>query len=171
MTDSILVLRLSALGDILHTIPAVLALRRAHPAARIGWVVESPFRELVEMTTPIDELFVVDTKKWRRSLNLTTLKEILQMRRRLRAFAKGGTSVDFQGLVKSSVLGFLAGATELYGFDHLAVREKAALLFANRHIPVDRSSHVIEWNMTLARAAGANRSASSSESSIRSSMS
>jgi ADP-heptose:LPS heptosyltransferase len=62
------------------------------------------------------------------------------------------TSVDFQGLVKSAALGWVAGARTRYGFDRSAVREKASLLFTNRRVRVDQSRHVVEWNLELAHA-------------------
>jgi heptosyltransferase-1 len=60
------------------------------------------------------------------------------------------TSIDFQGLIKSAVLGWLSGAKTRYGFDRHAIREKAALLFTNRRVHVDTSKHVIDQNLQLA---------------------
>jgi lipopolysaccharide heptosyltransferase I len=153
---SILVLRLSALGDVIHAMPAVVALRDALPHARIGWVVESPCRELVEDVAPVDRVFAISTKKWRKEWSArATREEIFEFRAQLRAFAREGTSIDFQGLMKSSLLGFFSGASTRYGFASDAVREKPSVLFTNRCVPIDRARHVIEWNMQLARAAGA----------------
>src|SRR4029079_5024148 len=61
-------------------------------------------------------------------------------------------SVDFQGLVKSATLGWVARVPVRYGFDRDAVREKPSLLFTNRHVPIDRTKHVVEWNLQLAAA-------------------
>lgn len=153
---SILVLRMSALGDVIHTIPAVAALREALPHARIGWVVEFPYRELVEDVAPVDRVFAVSTKKWRRALTeKATRDEIGSFLASVRDFTREGTSIDFQGLMKSAILCALSGAEVRYGFAPNAVREKPSVLFTNRRVEVDRSRHVIEWNMQLARAAGA----------------
>src|SRR5688500_4340153 len=62
------------------------------------------------------------------------------------------TAIDFQGLIKSAVLGWLSGAKTRYGFDRHAIREKPALLFTNRKVHVDTSKHVIEQNLQLAAA-------------------
>jgi len=67
----------------------------------------------------------------------------------LRAY---GASVDFQGLIKSGALAFLSRAPVRWGFDREAVRERAAVLFTNRPVSIDRSRHVVEWNLQLASA-------------------
>jgi heptosyltransferase-1 len=153
----LLVLRLSALGDVIHTIPAVLALRRAlGEEARIGWAVEQPYAEVVERVAPVDVVFPFATRRWRkRLLSLGTRDEVFARVEGLRAFARSGTSIDFQGLLKSAILGWVGGATRRYGFAREAIRERAALLFINSPVSVDRSLHVIEWNMQLARAVAA----------------
>jgi lipopolysaccharide heptosyltransferase I len=148
----VLVLRLSALGDVIHTIPAVVALRDANPDARISWIVEAPYRELVEIVAGV-EAIPVRMKKWGRSL-LASRGEI---REALRAMRGADQSIDFQGLVKSAALGWLARAKTRIGFDAAAIREKPALLFTNRKVHVDTTAHVVDQNLQLVhgqRAAG-----------------
>lgn len=153
---SILVLRLSALGDILHTLPAVVALRTTLPQARLHWIVEAPYREFVELIAPVDSVLTVATKRWRRKARSgSTWQELQQSVRAIRAAGKGGHSIDFQGLVKSASLGKLAGCATRYGFARQTIRERAALLFINRPVRVDPSLHVVEQNLQLARGAGA----------------
>jgi heptosyltransferase-1 len=149
----LLVLRLSALGDVIHTLPAVIALRRSFPDRRIGWVVEAPYRDLVRLVAPVDEVFVTRTRAWRGDLRRMR-RELPALRRDLRAFVERGEAIDFQGLVKSSIFAFTSGASTRFGFAADAIREKPALLFTNRHVHVDTSRHVIEWNLQLAAAAG-----------------
>jgi len=145
-----LVLRLSALGDVIHTIPAVVALRRSHPAVPISWVVEAPYHELVETVAGV-ETIPVRLKRWGKA-PLACRDDIRGAFRRLRGPA---ISIDFQGLVKSAMLGWLSGATTRIGFDRMAVREKPALLFTNRKVSVDTRKHVVDQNLELAAAAGA----------------
>lgn len=133
-----LVLRLSALGDVIHTIPAVVSLRERYD---VTWVVEAPYRELVEIVAGVQTV-PVRMKKWTRQPR-AAIDAIAAMRH-------VDLSIDFQGLVKSAVLGFVSGARRRYGFHRDAIREKPALLFANRHIPVDTTAHVIEQNLELA---------------------
>jgi lipopolysaccharide heptosyltransferase I len=137
----VLVLRLSALGDVIHTIPAVTGLRDQ----RVQWVVEAPYRELVEVVAGV-EAIPVRYRKWGKSL-IASRKDIAGA---VKAMRGSETSIDFQGLVKSAVLGALAGAKTRIGFDREAIREKPALLFTNRKVPVDTSKHVIEQNVQLA---------------------
>jgi heptosyltransferase I len=152
----LLVLRLSALGDIIHTIPAVAAIRKSRPDYAIGWVVEAAYRDLVEKIAPVDQVFPVRMRRWRKApFSSRARTEIGTFRKEIRAFTSGGTSIDFQGLVKSAYLGVMSGSRERCGFDRRSIRERAALLFTNRRIEVDRTRHVIEWNMELAASVGA----------------
>lgn len=153
---SILVLRLSALGDIIHAVPAVNALRDANPEVSIGWLVEAPYAELVKLVAPVDEVFTVATKRWRRAkLEAGTRSEIASLGVRLQRFAWGQVSIDFQGLLKSSLFAVMAGASRRYCFSWRAIREKPARLLGNRPVDVDQTKHVVEWNMALAEGAGA----------------
>lgn len=157
---SILVLRLSALGDIIHTVPAVNALRDAYPEARIGWLVEAPYAELTRLVAPVDEVFVVATKRWRRAkLARATRSEIAALGVALQRFAWGQASIDFQGLMKSALFSVMAGASRRYCFSWSAIREKPARLLGNRPAEVDQTRHVVEWNLELAACAGAVRGA------------
>jgi heptosyltransferase-1 len=140
----LLVLRLSALGDVIHTIPAVVALREANPDAKISWVVEAPYRELVEIVAGV-EAIPVRMKKWGKSL----MASRDEMREALRAMRGADESIDFQGLVKSAVLGALSGAKTRIGFDAHAIREKPALLFTNQKVHVDTTKHVVDQNLEL----------------------
>jgi heptosyltransferase-1 len=136
----LLVLRLSALGDVIHTLPAVTALQAAHADAHIQWLVEAPYRELVEIVAGVEAVPVRMKKEPRKAVAA------------VRALHGVETSVDFQGLLKSAVLGWLSGARERVGFDRQAIREKPALLFNNRRVPVDTTAHVIDQNLQLALA-------------------
>jgi len=153
--QSILILRLSALGDVIHTLPAVQSLRAGFPDARFGWVVERAYAPLIRAVAPVDHVFEVATRRWRNNLAANeTRADIAGVRRELRLFAKDGWSVDFQGLMKSAVIGGAAGAPTRIGFDREAVRERASLFFTNRKVAVDSSGHVVDVNLRLARAIG-----------------
>ncbi|HEX8172733.1 MAG TPA: glycosyltransferase family 9 protein [Thermoanaerobaculia bacterium] len=140
---SLLVLRLSALGDVIHTIPAVAALRETYD---VSWVVERPYAELVEIVAQVHAI-PVRIKKWARA-PLVHRREIAEARRALRGF---DAAIDFQGLMKSGMLGL--GARQRIGFTREAIREKPALLFTNEKRRVDTSKHIIEQNLELARVA------------------
>jgi len=143
-----LVIRLSALGDVIHTIPAVVALRER--GENVSWVVESPYRELVELVAGVPAI-PVSLKKWGRA-PLQHRGEMFAARSAMRGFER---AIDFQGLAKSAGLAWLSGAPSRTGFDWGAIREKPALLFTNRHVAVDPSRHVVEQNLQLAGAPSA----------------
>lgn len=146
-TPGLLVVRLSALGDVIHAMPAVSMLREAMPGLPLAWAVESPYREIVEIVARVPAI-PASLKKWSRS-PIAHRAEIAGFRKRIRGFC---AAVDFQGLIKSAVIARASGAALRYGFDREAIREKPALLFINRPVPVDRTQHVVDWNIELARA-------------------
>lgn len=135
----LLVLRLSALGDVIHTIPAVMSLKRV--TDDITWVVEAPYRELVELVAGVKTI-PVRMKKWTR--------EPRQAIDAIRSMRGVDVAIDFQGLIKSAALARVSGADVRVGFDRDAIREKPALLFTNRKQHVDTTKHVIDQNLELA---------------------
>ncbi|HKB79796.1 MAG TPA: glycosyltransferase family 9 protein [Thermoanaerobaculia bacterium] len=130
----LLVLRLSAFGDVIHTIPAVVALRERF---EIEWAVEKPYAELVEIVARVRAIPL--------SLRQRSLKN-------LRAVRGHDVAVDFQGLLKSALLARISGANARYGFAPQFVRERAASWFVNHRVAIDPSRHVVEWNLQLAQA-------------------
>jgi heptosyltransferase I len=138
----LLVVRLSALGDVIHTIPAVAALRETHD---VSWVVEAPYRELVELVAGV-EVIPARMKKWGKS----PIASRPEMASTLRAMRRADIAIDFQGLVKSAMLPWLARVKTRRGFDRHAIREKPALLFTNQKVHVDVTRHIIEQNLQLA---------------------
>jgi lipopolysaccharide heptosyltransferase I len=144
--ERFLVVRLTALGDILHTVPAVAALRNAHKEACIDWVVERKWAPVLEGSPAIDEVIPFDRRSVMRSMDCL---------RRLRQ-NNYTCAIDFQGLYKSSVIALLSGAPRRIGFDRGWAREGgAALLYTERVTPAGR--HVAELNYSLAEHAGASR--------------
>lgn len=137
----LLVARLSAFGDVIHTIPAVVALREALPETEISWTVEPAYAELVEIVARVKAIRV-SLKQW-------SLSRIAAAWRDVRGF---DTAIDFQGLIKSSLIARASGAGDRYGFARDVIREKPAAWFVNRPVAIDKSSHVVEWNVDLARA-------------------
>jgi lipopolysaccharide heptosyltransferase I len=149
MTESeerFLVVRLTALGDILHTVPAVAALRAAQRTARIDWVVERKWAPVLEGSPAISEVIPFDRG---------SVWGAVACARRLRR-KRYTCAIDFQGLYKSSVLAMLSDAPRRIGFEGGWAREEgAALLYTERVTPAGR--HVAELNYSLAERAGALR--------------
>jgi len=130
---SLLAIRLSALGDVIHTIPAVLALRDRYD---VTWVVESPYRELVEIVAGVKTIPV-------------TLRKTSTLAKTWRDVRGFEVAVDFQGLIKSALIARASGAKRRIGFARELVREKPAAWFTNEHVMVDPAQHVIDWNLSL----------------------
>src|SRR5260221_14252842 len=128
---SVLVFRLSALGDVIHTIPAIVALKNALPEANVGWVVERPYRDLVRTVTGV-ETIPVSMKKWGRAF-VSSRGEMFAARASMRGF---DVAVDFQGLIKSASLAWVSRARVRYGFDRDAIREGPAGVFLKPRVSV-----------------------------------
>lgn len=141
--ERFLIVRLGSLGDIVHALPAVRALRAARPQARVDWVVESRWASLVEACPDVTEVIPLDR---------TSLGGIRSCARRLRQ-ARYTTAIDFQGLYKSAVLAWLSRAPARIGFAPEWVRERGAAHFYTQRV-VPRGRHVVEQNLSLAEAAG-----------------
>lgn len=149
---NILVVRLGALGDLVHTIPAVSALRTALPDARIDWVVEARHRAIVDLVEGIDRVVAIEGR---------TLGAWTDALRRLRQVPYD-LALDFQGLMKSAVLARASGAARVAGFSIWHLREKGARPFYSETDeaggrPGDESppgEHVIQKNLRLLRVAG-----------------
>lgn len=156
----ILIVRLGALGDILHAMPAVTAIRQALPQATIGWMVEEKWSELLTARghkeapdaigpqKPLANLVhTVNTLQWRKSLlHAATIEEIRGDIRRLRQ-THYDVALDFQGNIKSAVFAWLSRAGSRAGFT--VPREAGARLFYSRKF-ARSGEHVIEQNHALA---------------------
>ncbi|MDX6694979.1 MAG: heptosyltransferase [Blastocatellia bacterium] len=147
----ILIVKLGSIGDIVHTLPALAAMRRALPGAEISWVVERRSAEILRDNQIINRLIEVDTKALRRwPVSGETLLATRHQLRRLRA-SSFDVALDFQGLIKSAFIARLSGARRRYGFAPQALREPASRFLLSRTINVPLRSHVIVKNLTLAR--------------------
>jgi heptosyltransferase-1 len=149
------------MGDIIHTLPAVTALRQAFPDATLGWMVEECWAELL-CTLPeprsgsrsprrplVDRVHTVNTKTWRRSVfSIQTWEQIAAGLSELRA-QQYEVAADFQGAARSAVLARWSGAPVIYGAAQ--PRENVASMFYTRQVMV-RGSHVVEQNLSLAEA-------------------
>ena len=139
---TILVVRLGAMGDIIHALPAVLSLKRSFPAARITWIVEAKWCPLLDGSGLVDR--IVRFHRHEPGSWMATRKEL-----RTESY---DLAVDFQGLIKSALIAWLARPGRIVGY--AAPREKPAGLFYSTHV-TPRSQHVVDQAVDLVRAAGA----------------
>jgi heptosyltransferase-1 len=145
----ILIVRLSSIGDIVHALPALAAIRRALPNAEISWAAERPAVEILRDNPSLDHLIEVDTKAVRRvSMSGETLLAPRQQLRRLRA-SSFDAALDLQGLFKSAMVARLARARRTYGFAREALREPLSRLLLKETVRVPLREHVIAKNLAL----------------------
>ena len=149
----ILIVKLGSIGDIVHTLPALAALREAMPRAEISWVVERQSSEILRDNPLLDRLIEVDTKALRRGLmSGETLRAPRQQLRRLRASAFD-VALDFQGLLKSASIARLSGARRVFGYSRAGLREPASALFLSKTVAVPKQTHVIRKSLLLLQGA------------------
>lgn len=146
----ILIVRLGAIGDVIHTLPALSALRHAMPSAHLTWVVErGGAAKLLRGNPSLDDLIELDLRGWRKSLTTPeTLTAIRNSIHSLRA-QKFDLSLDFQGLLKSAMVPWLARIPRRIGFAKQALREPASRWLLNESVAVDDDDHVIKKNLRL----------------------
>ena len=142
-----LIVRLGALGDIVHALPLAAALREAGPDARIDWLVDVRHRAILDFVDGISGVVAVDTRRMRGPTGVPAVV------RALRA-ARYDAAIDAQGLVKSAVLARLAGAGRVVGFERAHLREPLAA-WAYGETVVPAGPHVLDKAAALARALGA----------------
>jgi len=159
--NSLLVVRLGAMGDVIHTLAAVCSLRNAFPIMHIGWIIEDRWSQLLcaagsslsgarsQQRPVVDFVHLVNTKRWRKSLfSRQTKREARQALREVRD-RHYEIAADFQGALKSAVIARISGANAIFGFAH--PREWPARMFYRYKIAA-RGAHVIEQYHSLAEA-------------------
>ena len=156
-----LIVRLGAMGDVIHSLHAAAALREAFPEALLGWLIEERWAELLcTLPTPrsgprsaqrplVDRVHTVDTRRWRRApFSAATWERAAASVSDLRA-AHYEVAVDLQGAVRSSLLARWSGAPVIFGAAQ--PRENLASMFYTRQV-ISGGEHIVEQNMALAEA-------------------
>lgn len=157
--ERLLIVRLSAMGDVIHTLPAVAALRIAFPHAHIGWLIEERWAELLcapaserrgQRSAPrplVDEVHTVNLKAWGKSLfSLSTLQRVATVWNDVR-HVRYDVAVDLQGAIRSGLLARLSGARAVYGAAE--ARESPASMWYRRKM-IANGRHVIEQSLSVA---------------------
>ncbi|MGA1988625.1 MAG: glycosyltransferase family 9 protein [Candidatus Sulfotelmatobacter sp.] len=164
--ERLLIVRLSAMGDVIHTLPAAQALREAFPNAMIGWLIEERWAELLcAPGTPrrgprsagrplADWIHPVNLTGWRKSLfTISTLQQAAKVWNDMRT-ARYDVAVDLQGAMRSAVLARWSGARVVHGASE--PRESPASLWYTRTV-IARGAHVVEQNLSIAEAVAGKR--------------
>ena len=153
-----LVIRLSSIGDIVHTLPAVAALGRAHPQAEIHWAVEERFSDLLSGNPYVSRVIKLDTLGWRKTPTAGgTMAEIMQGFEALREYPYDA-AIDFQGLMKSAIFTWLSHSKKRIGLAWGSLREPLASLLYTQRVSPKHCKHIIEINLSLVDPLGAQSS-------------
>lgn len=145
----VLLVKMSSLGDIVHTLPAVAD--AARHGVRFDWVVEENCRAVPARASGVDQVLGVAFRRWR-TAPLAFMPELMAFRRRLRR-CRYDLVLDAQGLIKSAVVGTWARAGERVGFDAASARERVATLGYGRRIAVPGGWHAVDRSRRLFAAA------------------
>lgn len=159
--DRLLIVRLSAMGDVIHALPAAQALRIAFPHAMIGWLIEERWAELLcAAGTPrrgprspqrplVDWVHTVELTRWRQSLfTVATLQQIAKIWNDIRSDPYD-LAADLQGAMRSAILASWSGTKIVYGAAE--PRESPASLWYSRPV-IAHGRHVVEQNFSIAKA-------------------
>src|SRR5262245_5501282 len=151
VVNRILIVRLGALGDVVHAIPVAAALRRAFPSARIDWLVSTKHGAILDLVTVIDRAIAVNDRDGSSGV-ASIWRAIGELRR-----SRYEVVVDLQGLIKSALLARLSGAPRIIGFTASYAREGLARMFYTESYDPGRGGlydpretrHVVRINLGL----------------------
>ncbi|PUU95149.1 MAG: heptosyltransferase I [Halanaerobium sp.] len=153
--EKILITRLSAIGDVIHALPAAYALRQKYPEAQIDWLVEAKAFPLVELNPYLDNVILLPRKEWREMLSndiVGAVKSFFNFFKKMKQ-QNYDLNLDLHGLFKSSLSGFLSKPGLRMG--PADGRELSTLFYQARVEIPDKSMHKVERNLHLASALGA----------------
>ena len=145
----ILILKFSALGDIVHALPVAATLRKTLPDAHITWMVEERFQDILRDNPDIDEIIPLRTKVWRKNWNSQSLSEIMGTIKTLRQH-NFDLVLDLHGLLKSGVIAKMSGAPTRAGFHRNNCKEKFSTLFTNLKAQrITGGLHIVDRYLTV----------------------
>ncbi len=141
------IIKLSSLGDIIHTLPAYSVLRSSFPEKHISWVAEKEAVQILDLVEGLDRIITIDLKN-KPFYSRTFWSTVAEVKSNIRQ--KKSIALDFQGLIKSGLISFLSKAEKRIGFHRKNLKEPAASLFYTDHLkPVSEDMHVIRKNLKL----------------------
>ena len=152
---NILMIKLSAIGDVIHTLPALAALRKKFPDAHITWVIEEAAADLIMDHPALDRVIISRRKSWLNDLKTgrfgRPVKEFIEFVQTLRD-RPYDLVIDFHGLFKSAVIVLLSGGRRKLGYDSM---QELSGLFYNEKIPEDMKKHAVDRYLDFLRYLGA----------------
>jgi len=142
----IAIVKLSALGDIVHAMVVLQFIKNHYPKIEIDWVVEKDFKELLESHPDINKVHVVNIKNAKKKKSLYLLYKEL---RRVRHFGSYDLVIEMQGLIKSAIISRFIPSKLTLGFDKSSVREGLASIFYNQTFKFAYDKNIVERNIAL----------------------
>lgn len=147
----LLIVRMGALGDIVHALPVLAALRTQRPDVRVDWLVDARYAGVLDLVDGLARMVVVRATDDAASDSAVRFAGVAGMGRAL-AFLRRQTyaaAIDLQGLIKSAVFARGSGAARVLGFERRALREPAAAFCYGEHVTVDDRGHVVHKNLAM----------------------
>lgn len=153
---NVVIVKLSSLGDVVHSLPVAATLRAHWPRARLTWLVERAEARVLAGHPALDRVVAVDTRAWRRLRTPRALARVLgELRRALTTLQPADVALDLQGLLKSGILTALTRAPLRIGFAARDTREPLSALGTNLRVARPSRVHVVDQYLALVRPLGA----------------
>ncbi|XPS40500.1 lipopolysaccharide heptosyltransferase I [Aliarcobacter butzleri] len=145
MMKRIAIIKLSAMGDIIHAMVALQYIKRQYPNLQIDWFVESTFAPILENNPDINEIIKLDLKSIKKDK-----KEIINQIKLIKKYEKNSYDlvIDAQGLIKSAIVSFFLGKSRV-GFSKNSTREKLASFFYTKKVDIAYDKNAIERNVKV----------------------
>ena len=149
----ILIVKLSSIGDVVHTLPALAAIKNALPEAEISWVVEKGAAEILRGNGLLSNLIEIDTRVLRKEKKMSNKLRLAREQFKELKIENFDIALDFQGLLKSALIARISGAKRRAGFSRKTLREPASRFFLTETYEIPLKINVIEKNLRLAERA------------------
>ncbi|MBD3414761.1 MAG: lipopolysaccharide heptosyltransferase I [Candidatus Aminicenantes bacterium] len=146
-SDEIIIIKLSSLGDVIHTLPSFSVLRQQFPEKTMTWVIGDKAKPILDLVPGLDRIVVCDFQN-KSLLSGSFWSSFFELKSEIKN--RKSISLDFQGLIKSGWISYLSKAKKRIGFHRTNLKEPSASLFYTDHLePVSEYRHVIKKNLQL----------------------
>ncbi|HLD84167.1 MAG TPA: lipopolysaccharide heptosyltransferase I, partial [Coxiellaceae bacterium] len=144
----ILLVKMSSMGDVIHTLPALTDALNANPNLKIDWLIEPAFADIPAWHPAVNAVIPVSLRHWRKNLlNITTWRDIKNVFKKIRS-TQYDFIIDAQGLLKSALIAKIARG-KIHGFNSNSARESLASFFYDQRYFIDKNQHAISRTREL----------------------
>jgi len=145
----IAIVKLSALGDIVHTMVALQFIKNYYPDSQIDWFVDEQFKSVLEHNPHIRKIHTVSLKKAKKEKSILSILSILKELKKIRALGEYDLVIDAQGLIKSAIVTRIISAKKYIGFGKKSIREPLASVFYNQKVSIGYDENTIDRNIKV----------------------